>query len=241
MGLLVAETILFVQVIQADPVRYLWMDFLYYRDLGDTWLVNGQWYLPHQLSGPHVFTQMVENLYPPIALLLFVPAAILPPVVWWLVPIAVLGFALARWRPQARAWIVLVLLLMWPRAIGAYIYGNTDMWIAAGIAAGLIWGWPVVLLALKPTFIPLALIGVRRRSTWIAGLGLAAVSLLMLPLWFDYLTAMRNLSVEWSYSMGSLPLICVPFVGWLGRTRQRDIAMHLTGSSHMVPRSSAAP
>jgi hypothetical protein len=39
-----------------------------------------------------------------------------------------------------------------------------------------LWGWPALAVALKPTLLPFALIGARRRSWWlVAGLGLVAV------------------------------------------------------------------
>ena len=49
----------------------LGMDFFFYRDVAARWLETGAYYLPHQLSGPYTATLMVDNLYPPTALLLF--------------------------------------------------------------------------------------------------------------------------------------------------------------------------
>ena len=43
------------------------------------------------------------------------------------------------------------------------------MRVAAGVAAGLLWGGPAVLIVLKPTFAPLALVGFGRR--WLAAPG----------------------------------------------------------------------
>jgi hypothetical protein len=222
-GLLVAATIIFALVINGSDDHWLWMDYQYYRDLGTRWLADGQWYLPHQLAGPYEFRQMVDNLYPPPALLIFAPLAVLPAFVWWVVPIGVLAFALNRWRPHPVAISLIVLLLMWPRANGAFLFGNSDMWVAAGIAGGLLWGWPVALVALKPTFLPFLLLGVRRRSTFVAAAVLGLISLAMVPLWFDYIAAMRYLSVGWHYSLGSLPLMLVPIVAWAGRSRREHV------------------
>ena len=116
----------------------------------------------------------------------------------------------------------MLLLLAWPRAIGAYLFGNTDVLAVAAVAGGLRWGWPVLLLAIKPTLLPFALVGIRHRSFWLAAAAFAAASLLMLPMWFDYLVVLRNLSIGGAYSLGSVPLLLVPVVARFGR--QHDVA-----------------
>ena len=165
---------------------------------------------------------MVDVLYPPHALFLFVPLVFLPALVWWIVPLAVLGVTVWRWRPTPWTWPVMILLLMWPRANSAFLFGNTDMWMAAGIAAGLTWGWPALALTLGPTRSGLAFIGVRTRAWWGALVVLAVVSVAMIPLWVDYFTVIRTVQVGFDYSLGSLPLLLVPIVAWLGRRRSAD-------------------
>lgn len=196
---------------------YIGMDYDFYRGVGARWLADGSYYWPHQLAGPYDVSLMVDVLYPPTALVLFVPLVFLPAVVWWLIPAAILGYALYRWRPDYRAWPVLLLLIMWPRAMGAVFHGNTDMWVAAGVAGALLWGWPAAIVALKPTFLPLALLGIGKRAWWIAvGVGLVNV-VLTLPLWLDYVTAMRNLHISLDYSLGSIPIVVLPLVAWMAR------------------------
>ena len=73
-----------------------------------------------------------------------------------------------------------------------------------------------MLLAIKPTLLPFAIIGIRHRSFWIAAAALAAVSLLMLPMWLDYVVVLRNLSIGGAYSLGSVPLLLVPVVARFG-------------------------
>jgi hypothetical protein len=188
LGLLAAETLLFIQVIERSPTTFLGMDYLFYRDLGAQWLETGQWYLPFQF-GPHEFTAMVDNVYPPTALVLFVPAAVAPWIAWWGVPIALLGAALWRMRPAPWAWVAILILLMWPRSIGGYLYGNTTMWTTAGLAAGLV----------------------------------AVASLPMLPLWFDYVTVIRNQSSVGVWALiGDIPPMLIPMVAWLSRSRLAD-------------------
>ena len=48
------------------------------------------------------------------------------------------------------------------------------------------------------------------------------VSLAMLPLWSQYIVAMRSLRLGHDYSLGSLPLLLVPITAWQGRDRTRD-------------------
>jgi hypothetical protein len=220
-GLLAAEVAIAYAAIARDGD--LWIDYVFYRDVGAGWLRDGSYYLPRQVSGePYDVTLMVDVLYPPHALFLFVPLAFVPAVLWWAVPIGVLAYMIWRWRPAPWAWVAMILLLMWPRANAAFLFGNTDMWMAAAVAAGLTWGWPALALTLKPTFLPLAFIGVRTRGWWIALVVLGAVSLAMIPLWIDYFTAMRTVHLGLDYSLGSVPLLLVPIVAWLGRRRDRD-------------------
>ncbi len=195
----------------------LFIDFVYYRDVGQRFLDTGALYLPYQLAGPYDVTLMADVLYPPSALVLFVPFVWLPAILWWAVPIAVTVYVIAGWRPRMWAVAAMLLLLIWPRANAAFLFGNTDMWAMAGVAAGLRWGWPAILLTLKPTFAPFALVGIRHRSWWVAAAVLLVVAIVTFPMWRDYVTAMSNLRASLDYSLGSLPLLFVPIVGWLGR------------------------
>ena len=94
--------------------------------------------------------------------------------------------------------------------------------MAAAVAGGIRWGWPAALLVIKPTFLPFALVGVRRREFWIALAVVAIVSIPMAALWVDYVQAMRNMTIDADYSVGSLPLVLAPVVAWLLRTRSGE-------------------
>jgi Glycosyltransferase family 87 len=195
-------------------------DQRFYAGLGQRFLETGALYGPEQLQGPYDLLFQRDNTYPPTALLLLVPAALAPAVTWWLVPLAVLGFALYRWRPRWWAWAGLALLALWPRTIGAVLFGNSDMWMAAAVAGGLLWGWPGLLLLIKPTLAPLASLGARRANWWLGAGGMVVLSILMLPLWQQYLQVLRDargLGID--YSLGSLPFVFAPTIAWLGRTR----------------------
>ena len=215
-GLLIAEiAIVYGRIARAGD---LWIDYDFYRDIGARWLADGSYYLPRQLSGlPYPVTPAADVLYPPHALFLFVPLAFLPAAMWWIVPITVLGVTVRRWHPGPWTWPIVILLLMWPRANAAFLYGNTDIWMVAGIAAGLAWGWPALALTLKPTLVPFALLGADRRAWWGGAAVLLVMGLAMAPLWIDYLTAMRSVRAGLDYSLGSLPLMLIPMVSWLGR------------------------
>ena len=119
-------------------------------------------------------------------------------------------------RPSALGWALILALVMWPRTMGAVLLGNSDLWITAGIAAGLRYGWPAVLVFLKPTLAPFALVGIRQRSWWVGMAVLAAVSVLMLPLWGDWWTAIQNgRGLGLAYSLPNLAMPLIPLAAWI--------------------------
>jgi hypothetical protein len=195
------------------------VDFRFYRAVGQTWLWDRSYYLGHQLAGPYEVTTLVDVLYPPTALYLFVPFVYLPDVLWWVIPTVILGANLWFWRPRLWAVPLMILCLMPFRSFGAFLWGNTDMWFASAVAAGLRWSWPAVFLLLKPSVGPFALLGALKRSFWIALACLGLASLPLASLWLDWVTAMRNLHASLDYSLGSLSLYLIPILAWLARTR----------------------
>lgn len=208
-----------LDVIAADD---LFIDYVFYGEIAARYLADGTYYLPGQLAGPYDLVPMSDVLYPPTALLLFVPFAVLPAVLWWVVPLGVTGLALARWRPPLGGVALILLLLSWPRAHAAFLFGNTDMWVMAAVAAGLLWGWPAIFITVKPSLLPLAAIGIRHRAWWIGAGGLVCLAVVQLPLWLDYLKVMRDVRLAFDCGLGSLPLVMVPVVGWwTGRSRPR--------------------
>jgi hypothetical protein len=214
---LLIEVVVGAQVIAAPGD--IGVDFRFYRDLAARWVADGTYFQPYQLEGPYVSTTLVDTFYPPIALLLFVPFLVLPAVLWWVIPMAILIYVIVSWRPNLWAIAVMMALMMWVRAFGAFLWGNTDMWLAAAVAAGLRWGWPAALIAIKPSVLPFMLIGFRSRSFWIAIAVIALVSIPMWALWRDWVIAIRNMDQRLDYSLGSVTLYLVPIVAWLGRRR----------------------
>ncbi len=112
--------------------------------------------------------------------------------------------------------------LAWPRSAGMLIVGNTDLWVMAIVAAGLRWSWPSVLVAVKPSFAPLILIGFSRRSWWLALAVLGAVAIPFGGLWAEWLAVVRHAPGGLPYSFLGLPLVLLPAVAWLGRRRADD-------------------
>ena len=192
-------------------------DHTFYVSIARRWLDTGQFYLPHQLVGPYVVRPDVDVLYPPISLLLFVPFVWLPYPLWWIVPGVVVGAVIWRLQPAPWTWPLLAFLVAWPRGISNVVYGNSDMWVAAAVSGGVLLGWPAVFVVIKPSVGFFALIGIRRRSWWIAAGFLAIVSLAMLDVWRQFLVAIANSDVRWWYSLEDMPPLFIPVIAWLGR------------------------
>ncbi len=181
-------------------------------------LDTGSPYLAEQVAGPWTLDYH-SFIHPPVALFLFTPFLVLPLALWWILPIGLTLAAIVRLRPSAWAWPLMAACLLWPRSTGSLLAGNTDIWAMTAVATGAAWGWPVVLLAIKPTFAPLGLVAIRARSTWIAAAVLAVISLPMIPLWLDWLAVITNAHLSWTYSLLNLPLVCIGAIAYLGRRR----------------------
>jgi hypothetical protein len=183
-----------------------------YHEATARWLAGGPWYLPHQLAGPYVATNG-DVLYPPVALLLFVPFQWLPAQLWYAIPTIVMAWGLWTYRPAWWAWVVILVILWWPPSIGHFLFGNPVIWCAAFLWIGLRWAGPAVLVLLKPVLFPFAFVGAHRRSWWIA-LGLFALACLPFgTMWLDYMRVVLNAQGT-SYLLLSIPLMLIPLLAW---------------------------
>ena len=193
-------------------------DFRLYHDATARWFNGGPFYEPYQVAGPYEVMRG-DILYPPPALILFVPFLFLPAILWWVVPISVTIWAIVRLRPDPVVWPVMALCLWFPNTGIKHLTGNPVLWSLAAIALGTIYYWPAVLVAIKPTLAPMALFGAWTKRWWIALGGFAAVSLLFLPMWPDFIAVIRNAHHPAGplYSVGELPMLLIPVVAWLGR------------------------
>ncbi|MGP1673948.1 MAG: hypothetical protein ACTS8Z_01880 [Candidatus Limnocylindrales bacterium] len=201
-----------------SPIIMLDWDRGHYMDAARRFLDTGTPYLASEVLAPFDY-QPLTFLHPPNALYLMVPFAFLPDAAWYLVPLAIIAISLYAWQPARWAWPILALCLAWPRSQSMIVTGNTDLWVAAFVALGCRYGWPALLIGIKPSLAPVALVGVRHRSWWLAlPVGIAAC----VPfgsLWFDWLAVVRNAPGDLLYSVLALPLILMPFIAWRVRTK----------------------
>jgi hypothetical protein len=207
----------------ARPGVTLGMDYGIYMDRTRDWLAGNGFYTAQQLAGPYQLDQGTPPaLYPPVLLYLTVPFTFLPAVLWWALPIGIIGIALWRLRPPVETWPILALLLLYPRTWVMLVYGNPSMWAFAALVAGLVWTWPAPLVAIKVTLGPFALVRIRRRSWWItAGVALA-LSLPFALMWPEYVTAISNARNGYGleYLVGEWPIaIVLVVVGWVRMAR----------------------
>jgi len=202
----------------------LGVDYRLYMDATNRWLAGGTFYNVYQLTGPYTITPG-DILYPPNALLFFAPATLLPDVLWWAIPLAIVAAVVWHDRPAPVLWPFIAICLAWPPTALTIAVGNPAMWVAAAVALGTIYAWPAVLVLLKPQLFPFALVGIRRSSWWIALAVLFLVSLAFLPMWVDWIAVVLNSrGGGLLYSVQQVPLLLVPLLAALpvvaGRSRQ---------------------
>ena len=193
-------------------------DFFQYLEATRRWIAVGTPYVGSEVAAPFI-PGPTTFLHPPVALPLFAAFLLLPAVLWWAVPIGTLTWALWSWRPAPWTWPIIAAVLMLPRGHIIVIFGNSDLWVLAVVAAGLRFGWPTPLIAIKPSLWPLMLVGVGMRDWWSTAAVVVVAGILFGPLWLDWLAVIRHSPMDWTYSLSSLPVLALPFVAWAGRTR----------------------
>jgi hypothetical protein len=219
-----------------DSQQAIGADYRFFMDITRNWVDTGEFYLPHQLAGPYQVQTLVDVLYPPFALYLFVPFLVLPAVLWWAVPMTMFAVGIAWLRPARWTWPLIAIGIAWPQTLAQLLYGNTNMWVAGMIAAGVVLAWPSVLILFKPAFAPFALIGVNRRRWWVAMGILCLAALPFGTMWLDYATVIRNSSLSASYGLINLPLMVAPLIAWVGRRRpERSVHLQADAPAEAVP------
>lgn len=166
-------------------------DFSGYMEATHRFLDGGALYDPAQL------------LYPPPALLVLVPMALLPAVAWWIIPLAVIGYVARRQCRTDWQRVALLAALVFPGGITAIVAGNGSLWIVAAIVAANRWQWPGALILLKPTLAPWALIGIRSRGWWVVVGLLGVVSVILLPLWPQWIALMLGWGASPDWNTGN--------------------------------------
>ena len=204
-------------------VNMFGVDFRIVESAADRWLHGGGFYLPYQLAGTYVHGEHLGTdspiLYPPTLLLLLFPFTVLPAALWWFVPMTVTAWVVSSHRPRPLVWPVLMYLLVFPMSLWEIATGNPLMWFTMALALGTRFGWPAALVILKPTLAPFARVGVHRRTWWMAMGVVAALSLLFLPMWPDYLRVATNMESGRGvlFSLNQFPMMMIPLIAWLGR------------------------
>ena len=209
-------------VVNADTIRQQpGVDYRLYVDAATSWLHGGSYFQAYQLSGPYQISAG-DILYPPVALLLFIPFTLLPAILWWLIPAAAIGWCLVRLRPARLAWPILAACVAWPTTPLKILTGNPVMWAVAALAMGVVYAWPSVLVLIKPSLFPFALFGSRTRRWWLALALFAVASLPFGSLWVDWAHSVLNSQGGGiTYSSLEIPMLAFPLVAWLGRTEAR--------------------
>ncbi len=213
--------VLFVLAIPDPLEQPLGVDVALYVEAAARWLSGGPFYEPRQLAGPYEVAHG-DILYPPVGLWLFVPFTVAPLVLWWLIPGVVTAAAVWRLRPRPAAWPFIALCLAWPTTPLKIWTGNPVIWCVVAMAVATAWRGAAPFALLKPSLAPFALFGVRDRAWWI---GLAAFVALCVPfgaMWLDWLTTVLNArGGGLLYSILEAPMLALPLVAWVGRTRYR--------------------
>lgn len=198
-----------------------WFDDLeIYTDATSRLIDGGGWYLERQLNGPYLIHHQ-DVLYPPVTAWLFLPWLVLPAWTFSAAPLGIVAWFVVRVRPRPWTWPIIAFGGVFPVSLVYVAYANPTLWIGAFVALGLRYSWPGVLVLLKPSLAPFALIGIRSRGWWIGAVALGLASMPFLALTLDYpriLLDSRGSSLL--YSGTSVPFVALPVVAWLGRTVQ---------------------
>jgi len=206
----------------------LWFDWLYwwtrdldwYVDATRRLLTEGTWYLDRQLHGPYEL-QGGDVLYPPVSAILFAPWLVLPGWSFIAIPVAITAWAVRRLRPAAWVWPLMALCLLSPQTLGKVMAANPTLWAMAAVSLGTLYGWPAAFAVVKPTLVPFAVFGIRSRRWWlvIAGLAIASLPVLGLTLLYPQVVLDARGGALY-YSIWDLPLMLIPVIAWLGRSRE---------------------
>jgi len=203
-----------------DPDKIA-VDYKLYVGATRRFLAGGDFYLPFQVSGPYV-TDPGVILYPPSFVLMMAPFLVLPWVLWWAIPLAVVAGAVRFHRPRIVAWPFIAACLWFPGTTVMLVAGNPTMLFVAGVA--LATRWPVFgpLVLLKPSLFPFALVGIGTRVWWV---GLGVLVLVALPfgtMWIDYLRVLANAQNPFGpfYNFAQVPTMLLPVAAWLGGSRR---------------------
>lgn len=202
----------------------LWPSDMYVNlDAAQRWLDGGAFYPAYELAGPfgdNGFTVV----YPPVALWLFGPLALLPRALAYVLtvaaPIAALTWQWQRLRPAPLVWPFVALCVAWSPTVVWFVNGNAVLYALALLALATVYDWPAALIAVKASILPFAFWGCWRRSWWLAVGALALLSIPFGGMWLDWLTVLANSRIGGVlHSWQQAPTLAIPLLIYAGRTR----------------------
>ena len=196
-------------------------DLVLYLGATRSWLAGQSFYPPTEISRPFPVGDG-SILYPPVAILLFLPWLDLPLWTFAAVPLCIVLTVVWYHRPAPWTWPLMAFCLAQTSVLVKVVYDNPVLWMAAAVALGTIGGGWAVAVLVKPTLLPFALVGARRRVWWGGLVALGAASRLFLPLWSQYLAVLANARDPRGilYSLGDAPLLLVPVLAFVGSQRK---------------------
>jgi hypothetical protein len=226
-GITVLFAVLFVGLLAASfTLNGLGWDYHIYMDRAADFVAGRGFYLPRQLAGPYLILNG-DALYPPPAVLLFVPFLYLPPVLYWAIPLAVAAVVIAWHRPAIWAWPIITAIPIWNLYLMHEITkGNPGLWTLAAFSLATVWPRMGPFTALKWGLTPFALFGIWRRDWWIGAGVLLVVCLALAPMWPDYIRVVqdaRGTSVD--YMIGEYPMMLIPLVAWAAGRRKGRVSV----------------
>jgi hypothetical protein len=193
-------------------------DLVHYLLATHRWLETGTPYVASEVAAPFDYGGLTF-LHPPIALPFFALFLVVPIPLFWIVPLTAFTWLVLTERPAPWTWPLMgVALLVYP--VGQAIWaGNTDMWAWAFFAAGIRWGWPLALLAIKPSLAIVGFIGIRNRATRRAALIMALACVPFGALWIDWLTVLVHSPGSVLYSAHNAWMFAIPLIARIGSRR----------------------
>lgn len=195
-------------------------DLSVYANLSRKLFSGGGWFPPQELSGPFQLATIQEVLYPPVVAYVFAPFMFLPIGALWIMVAGTMAWLFREWRPALWTWPLMALCLLWPLTLLKGLSGTSTVLITMAVGLGLRYRWPFALILIKPSFLPLALIGIRSRGWWICVGVLVLLTLPYLTETLQYPTVLMNARGSHGgalYSLEDAPMIAIPVLAWLGR------------------------
>ena len=172
---------------------------------------------PYQLAGPYE-VRAGDVLYPPVALLLFVPFVVLPAVLWWVIPLSLTGWSMWRLRPSPPPGL-LSRSVFGIRTLGSNCSPGIRHLVCRGARArdDLRVAGRLRSLEAKPG----SACPVRLADPFLVARpgGPCEGRLLFLPMWPDFIRVVLNAQHPSGalYSLGEVPMMLIPLAAWIAR------------------------